>query len=358
MAEICKIVLTGGPCGGKSTAIGYIKAFFEEKGYKVIFVSETATEILKEGSIERGTAEFRREFFKRQLYKEKLAYEQAEGKTLIVCDRGIMDSAAYTNPDIFKNTLAELGLHPVQVRDSYDAVFHLVTAADGAEGFYTCNNNEVRTETAQEAISQDRKTLAVWVGHSHLRVIDNRSGFEDKMKRLVEEIAFFLGIPKRLEIERKLLIEYPDIKTLEENPLCRHVDIEQIYLKSLNGASRRIRKRGEQGFFTCYLTEKKKISATVREENERIITAGEYAELENLADEGCVPIKKKRYLLMYEGTYFEIDIFPFWRDKAFLEVELKSENEGFVLPPFIKVIKDVTEDEEYTNHALARRRNI
>ena len=61
---------------------------------------------------------------------------------------------------------------------------------------------------------------------------------------------------------------------------------------------------------------------------------------------------------MYEGTYFEIDIFPFWRDKAFLEVELKSENEGFVLPPFIKVIKDVTEDEEYTNHALARRRNI
>ena len=38
------------------------------------------------------------------------------------------------------------------------------------------------------------------------------SSFEDKMKKLVAEIASFLGEPEPYEIERKYLIEYPDIK--------------------------------------------------------------------------------------------------------------------------------------------------
>lgn len=34
----------------------------------------------------------------------------------------------------------------------YDAVVHLVTAADGAENFYTLANNEVRTESIEQAV--------------------------------------------------------------------------------------------------------------------------------------------------------------------------------------------------------------
>ena len=48
--------------------------------------------------------------------------------------------------------------------------------------------------------------IAAWTGHSHLRIIDNSLGFEEKMKHLIAEIANFLGEPD-YEIERKFLID-------------------------------------------------------------------------------------------------------------------------------------------------------
>ena len=71
------------------------------------------------------------------------------------------------------------------------------------------------------------------------------------------------------------------------------------------------------------------------------------------ADTDKHPIKKKRYCFLYEEKYFELDIFPFWNDKAFVELEIKYISEQFVLPPEIKVIKDVSEDKHYKNNYLA-----
>jgi hypothetical protein len=50
------------------------------------------------------------------------------------------------------------------IRDS-DMVIHLVTAADGAEEFYTLENNAARTETPQVAKMLDKMTQGVWNGH-------------------------------------------------------------------------------------------------------------------------------------------------------------------------------------------------
>ena len=49
MQEIRKIVLTGGPCAGKTTAMSWVQNAFTEKGYKVLFVPETATELISGG---------------------------------------------------------------------------------------------------------------------------------------------------------------------------------------------------------------------------------------------------------------------------------------------------------------------
>jgi CYTH domain-containing protein len=57
---------------------------------------------------------------------------------------------------------------------------------------------------------------------------------------------------------------------------------------------------------------------------------------------------------MYENQYFEIDVYPFWKDKAILEIELNDENTKISFPKEIKVIKEVTEDEAYKNASLAR----
>ena len=74
--------------------------------------------------------------------------------------------------------------------------------------------NAARRETPEQATALDDKLIAAWTGHPHLRVIDNSTNFEDKLKRLLREILPFLGEPEPLEIERKYLIEYPDMKWL------------------------------------------------------------------------------------------------------------------------------------------------
>lgn len=72
-------------------------------------------------------------------------------------------------------------------------MLHLVTAADGAELHYTNANNETRTETADEARTQDSKTKAVWVGHPRLFVFGNREQKDGKTAPLGFEAKLQVG---------------------------------------------------------------------------------------------------------------------------------------------------------------------
>ena len=47
--KISKIVLTGGPCAGKTTALTWINNYFSQRGYTVLTVPETATELITNG---------------------------------------------------------------------------------------------------------------------------------------------------------------------------------------------------------------------------------------------------------------------------------------------------------------------
>src|SRR5699024_10827661 len=113
---------------------------------------------------------------------------------------GALDNKEYMNDLEFAEAIQFIGSNEVELRDNYDAVFHLVTAAKGAEEFYTTANNSARTETVEEAAALDDKLISAWAGHPHLRVIDNPLTFEDKMKKLIAEIASFLGEPEPYEI--------------------------------------------------------------------------------------------------------------------------------------------------------------
>ncbi len=193
--------------------------------------------------------------------------------------------------------------------------------------------------------------MCAWVGHTHLRAVWG-DGKDDMLKAEIMHIA---GIPEPYEIERKFLIEMPDTAALEKMPNCRKVSIEQMYLKEENGVRARIRRRTADGRSIYIITEKKFVSAMKRIEIEREITKEEYEKSARRIEDGYAAIEKDRYCLMYGGKYFEIDVFPFWNDKAYAEIELCSEDEPFALPPFIKVIKEVTDDKSYTNRSLARR---
>lgn len=359
--EITKIVLTGGPCAGKTTAMSWIQSYFTKQGYTVLFVPETATELITGGVAPWtcGTnADYQKCQLKLQLEKEKVFEAAAASmpveKVLIVCDRGALDNKAYMTDLDFACVLEALGCNEVELRDGYDAVFHLVTAAKGAEEFYTTVNNTARTETVEQAAALDDKLIAAWTGHPHLRIIDNASDFETKLKKLITEISSFLGEPEPYEIERKFLIEYPDLAALEKMPNCQRVEIIQTYLTAPEGEESRVRQRGMDGNYVYFHTHKRKVSGMKRVEVERRLSKDEYLRLLMDADPTRRPIRKTRYCLTSENRYFEIDVYPFWKDKAIMEIELADETEEIRFPAQISAIREVTDDDAYKNASLAK----
>lgn len=154
------------------------------------------------------------------------------------------------------------------------------------------------------------------------------------------------------EIERKFLIRYPDIDFLASEG--ERSEIVQTYLLSEKGSTARVRMRMFADRCEYTHTVKQRISDMRRVETEREITRKEYEELLPQADPARRTIRKTRYCLPFEGQTLEIDVFPFWDDRAFLEIELKDEGERFTLPEYIHVIREVTGDRRYTNASLAR----
>lgn len=356
-AKISKIVLTGGPCSGRSTALNWINNYFTKRGYIVLTVPDIADELTTNGVSQqrcKTNYDYQLLLVKLQKYTEEIfesAANTMKGKILIVCDRGVMDNKAYIDDLKFKRILKELGTNEAKERDLYDAVFHLVSAAKGREEVYTPINNE----SIEEAKKIDDRIISSWTGHPHFRIIDNSTDFTEKLEKLLKEITTFLGDPEPYEIERKFLIRYPDIKKIEDMPNCTKVDIIQTYLKSSDGVERRIRARGIDGDYVYYLTEKKKVSNIKRIEIESKLTQDEYLKLLVEQDNKLHIIHKTRYCLSDNNQYFEIDIYPEWDKQAIMEIELNSEEQEIEIPKFIKIIREVTDEVEYKNYNMAKK---
>lgn len=360
MAEVIKIVLTGGPCAGKTTALKYIKKELIDKGIKVITTEEEATKLILSGKTPKnmGRYEFHKLLFENQLETETKLVEYAEKmleeKVVLLFDRGLLDNKAFVTQEEFDKYSSYYGCNEDIIRNSYDAVFHLVTSANGAEENYTLENNEARSESIEEARKIDEEIISVWTGTPHLRIIDNSTSFEEKLDRLKKEILAFLGVPKPLEIERKFLIEYPNIEYLENMKFCRKTPITQAYLTTPDEGNFRIRKRGSGENAVYIKTVKIKISDIKRIETENYISKEQYYDYLSKKEYVTGIISKDRYCIVYDLTYYELDVYPFWIDKATLEIELLSEEQEYKLPPFVKLIREVTFEKEYRNLSLAR----
>ena len=360
--KISKIVITGGPCAGKTTAMSWIQNALTKIGYAVLFVDETATQLITGGAapwLSTSNRDYQLQLIQLQQAKERAFQEIGktlkEDRILVVCDRAAMDNCAYMTDQEFAWVLKKMNTNKIALRDQYDAVFHLVTAAKGAEQFYTLENNQARTETVEEAIALDDRLISAWTGHPHFRTIDNSTGFEEKMHRLIREIITFLGEPAPMEIERKYLISRPSRQVLEQMPHCEKVDIVQIYLKSDDPSEeRRIRQRGSNGNYIYFMTRKRKAGGIKRIEIEERLSQEEYIARMMEADPAYRPIRKERYCLSGNGLYYEIDLYPEWKDQAVMEIELYSEDQPITFPEGIHVIREVTGDPAYTNHELAK----
>lgn len=361
MKGVFSLVFTGGPCGGKSTAINKVFSELTKRGYAVIIVPESATEVILSGITTNliGNMNFQEILFEKQIQKEELYNKVTNNipnnKVVIIYDRGIMDSKCYMTSSEFDSLLKKYKTNEMEIMSRYDAVFNLVTAADGAEGFYTLENNKARKESKEEARALDRKCIAAWTGHPHLRIIDNSTDFENKIKRLISEVYTVIGDPIPIEIERKFLIKKEDIGYLSKFADITVCDITQFYLTPKHGFERRIRSYGIDGNCSFFYTKKKRNPFGGRIELEEKISQKEYIRLLSEEVETKVNcIRKKRVCLVYDYQYIEIDLFDFSEDKAIMEIELTNMSQEIKLPDFIKIIKEVTYDGTYSNYNLAK----
>lgn len=156
-----------------------------------------------------------------------------------------------------------------------------------------------------------------------------------------------------IEIERKFLIRRPSLETLSLQKNLRIKNIIQTYLNSDEDVTLRIRKITEGEAVSYVKTEKRRISSLSCYEDESEITKEEYEVLLRSADNNKKSINKVRYAFGYGEHIIEIDLFDFWKDRAILEIELKSESEQFTIPEFVEILKEVTEDKRYKNTNLA-----
>lgn len=357
MNTIKKIVLTGGPGGGKTEALKRLVPELEKCGCKVFPVFEAAESVIKDGHDRETDFDFQKTIYQKQVKDESQAYYNAivsEGDIgVVICDRGLMDARVYLNDEDYSRLKDELKVNDIFLRDFYDAAFHLDSTSNSDSAEYYQEGIRIEDEVSAQALNE--RSLRAWCGNPHYRFIPVCESFEEKLSLLLKEIKAFLGIPKPLEIERKFLIEYPDTDFLLSLP-CAKVEISQSYISETT-SNYRLRKRGADGNYIFIRTEKKHITDTVREEVENLISADEYKmliDINNLTGKITGTIEKDRYCLMYDGVYYEIDIFPFWKKQAYLEVELSDENDDVVIPDFIKVIKEVTNDPSYKNSRLCK----
>ena len=196
---VTEIVFTGGSCAGKTSALGLVSRSLREKGHAVLTCPEAVTLLVtagipKFGDISRNDLQraclFQHEVYavQRQLREtmRALAGMFMAPQVVILYDRGELDATAYHPHDCLHEYAAADGLTLPQIRDTYTAVMHLVTAADGAVEAYSANTNPARWDTPDEACRFDQKILTAWEGHPRHHVIDNSTDFIGKMEKLVE----------------------------------------------------------------------------------------------------------------------------------------------------------------------------
>ena len=204
--NLTRILLTGGPCAGKTTALASISQDLTQLGYKVLVVPEAATTIMKAGAM-IATASFtamQGVTFQKALMKMQTALEDSlvdigamveDQHVVVLVDRGLLDGSAFVSKGAWQALLDELCTSTIMLRENrYDAVVHMVTAADGADSFYETVGNVARWNTAAESVVIDKKLREAYMGHPGWFMIDNTSvDFDAKIARTKDTVHFILG---------------------------------------------------------------------------------------------------------------------------------------------------------------------
>ena len=198
-----KVVLTGGPCAGKTSCLRAIREQFDAQ---VVTVPEAATLLLHSGLPPPGHARVQhlQEEYVRSFQGAILSLQQSLEETcerlarscqarLLVCDRGLLDGAAYW-PGGRESFLHHFGMRVEECFARYQCVLHLQSLAEAHPHLYGPGNNATRYEDVTDALRVERSVRAAWEGHPGLSVVPAEGEPHVKIARVLDRVRVLLAM--------------------------------------------------------------------------------------------------------------------------------------------------------------------
>jgi len=200
-----QIVLTGGPCGGKSSILAVIRDRLRKRGMQVIAVPEYATHFFANSDgfqvewvgteKEQGLQDV---FLRYQVMQEDMFREFAalnSKPTVLLLDRAALDQKAHTSGAIWESALRKNKVTERQLLDRYDLVVHLGTCAKvGDYEWGPGSNNPGRYHNPEEAAELDGVCESAWHDHKQFRMVPHFEKFQDKVEQVMKYLEDALGV--------------------------------------------------------------------------------------------------------------------------------------------------------------------
>jgi len=223
------IVLTGGPCAGKTSAMAFLRDRLSKRGFQVLTVPENATHFLAnsegfqaEWAGKPAQVEMQRIFLEYQMAQEdsfkSFAKLHPTKRSILLLDCCTLNSKVYLTDEQWGEVLTLPGHAPLteqQLFARYDLVIHMVSCA--FEGLYEWgpgSNNPGRYHSPEEAKECDKRSLKVFANHPQVRVVPHFPDFQSKQQQLLHFLNDALHIDGLTGKRRRQQVRVTDLEAL------------------------------------------------------------------------------------------------------------------------------------------------
>ena len=378
-SRITTVALTGGPCAGKTTLMEKLANEIDNiPKVKVFFAKEAATLLQQSGInyIDAGADEtFQKLIIEHQLTAEKsarvcamkFAKKHPEHKVIIICDRGIMDGAAYFDTAAeFDKILSKYRLNKQKVYERYDMVLFLRSAAVGAEQFYTTMDGTPRVETPKQAVQRDKGVYDAWCEHHNFKALENTFKFYEKLDVAVQLILAAAGIQVPNKFFKRFVIKCPnffDTVAMVKMNVCdeqfyflqSEAKGQVVFLKSQRKASAVRYQKSENRFGMVKNSKNKKVYTCVFQQDSTI-TENEFANQLAKLDPLVNHLVRKLYSFTISfSVRCELELYPYSDKYAIIKVYMDSPADEKKVKEKFEVCKEITDDPRYSEYEIAKR---